>query len=186
MYFSKVVAMTVLTFTASALAAPTTTGFDIAAPIEAREAEVYRTSFDVVVRDADVNVKVEAREAGLNLEARGFGCGVFSSRYECNDHVSRLAAMYRIEIGVADVLSSARVLGAGALVVIVAVSCTIPAFASLGRPRYSKCGHSTVVAMICGVSRIVGRLGLVGRRFRALDVPHSLFSFLDTAASLIR
>jgi hypothetical protein len=128
MYFSNVVAIAVLTFTASALAAPTTTDFDIAAPIEAREAEADGTSFDVAVRDADVDVDVdspwgtadedepeilEAREAGLHLEARGFGCGVLSSRYECNEHVSGLVALHCSETEVANIFLKCKSLGGG-------------------------------------------------------------------------
>ncbi|KAK7189268.1 hypothetical protein PSPO01_04855 [Paraphaeosphaeria sporulosa] len=106
MFFSKVVAIAVLTFATSAVAAPTATEFDVAAPVAVREAGADGTSFDVEARqphlEVDVDVdggvdwavadegSIEAREAKTDLQARGFGCGVFSSRYECNDHCKSL------------------------------------------------------------------------------------------------
>ncbi|KAF2446883.1 hypothetical protein P171DRAFT_482953 [Karstenula rhodostoma CBS 690.94] len=104
MYFSKIVAIAVLTFAANAVAAPTATEFDSAAPLDVRVAEADAISFDVEARQLDVDVDVEgdspwgvadesaveAREAKPDLEARGFGCGVLSSRYECNEHCKSL------------------------------------------------------------------------------------------------
>lgn len=146
MYFSRVIAITVLTFAASAVAAPTATEFNIAAPVDVREAEADGTSFDVETRQVDVDIDVDvdgdfplgvadldAREAEPNLEARGFGCGVFSSRYECNDHVSNLAVMYQAEVGVPNVLFSARALVAVAPVGSAVDSCTTLASVSLDR-----------------------------------------------------